>query len=250
MEMFNCRGRACVCDVSPTEDRYGRDGKDNLWNEDDVPEDTDLFPGESNWSELEPLYRLDEHAYDLKLNFTLSLEDWAHFSRSVDHMFTLLSNDNQPYSPPRPEDEQTGRGHALVSSSQSASAIYLTTLATPALLLKEAGAEVLRHALGLNQQERPSSSSPSSSSRPTRPVGSQMDNAGWEELKGDRQKEARDGDEEEEFVQRRTGKLSSTHCDCNDILQETVWLSCNIPPSYRPSSERLLNLAEVKKEEV
>ncbi|KAL0158684.1 hypothetical protein M9458_046760, partial [Cirrhinus mrigala] len=74
---------------------YGKDGKDNSWNE-DVPEDTNMFPGEPNWSELEPLYRLDEHAYDLKLNFTLSLEDWAHFSRSVDHMFTLLSNDNQP----------------------------------------------------------------------------------------------------------------------------------------------------------
>lgn len=116
-----------------------------------------------------------------------------------------------------------------MSSSQSASAIYLTTLATPALLLKEAGAEVLRDALGLNQQERPSSSSsPSSSSRPTRPVGSQMDNAGWDaplgELKEDRQREGRDGDEEEEeeFVQRRTGKLSSTRCDCNDILQDTV----------------------------
>lgn len=117
-----------------------------------------------------------------------------------------------------------------MSSSQSTSAIYLTTLATPALLLKEAGAEVLRDAFGLNQQERPSSSSssssPSSSSHPTRPVRSQMDNAGWDaplgELKGDRQREGRDGDEEEEeFVERRTGKLSSTHCDCNDILQKT-----------------------------
>lgn len=106
-----------------------------------------------------------------------------------------------------------------MSSSQSASAIYLTTLATPALLLKEAGAEVLRDAFGLNQRERPSSSS---SSRP-------VDNAGLGaplgEPKGDRPREGRDGDEEEEeeeFVQRRTGKLSSTHCDCNDILQETV----------------------------
>uniref|UniRef100_A0A672PYK5 Extracellular sulfatase Sulf-2-like n=1 Tax=Sinocyclocheilus grahami TaxID=75366 RepID=A0A672PYK5_SINGR len=184
--------------------------------------DINMFPGEPNWSELEPLYRLDEHAYDLKLNFTLSLEDWAHFSRSVDHMFTLLSNDNQPYSPRRPDDRQTGRGHALVSSSQSASAIYLTTLATPALLLKEAGAEVLRDVLGLNQVERPSSSSPPSpSSHPMRP-------AGWDtplgELKGDKQIEGRDDDEEEEeeFVQRRTGRLSSAHCDCNDILQETV----------------------------
>lgn len=116
-----------------------------------------------------------------------------------------------------------------MSSSQSASAIYLTTLATPALLLKEAGAEVLRDALGLNQVERPSSSSPPSpSSHPMRPAGSQVDDAGWEaplgELKGDRQKEGSDGDEEEEeeFVQRRTGRLSSAHCDCNEILQETV----------------------------
>lgn len=200
-----------------TEDRYGKDGKDNSWNE-GAPEDTNMFPGEPNWSELEPLYRLDEHAYDLKLNFTLSLEDWAHFSRSVDHMFTLLSNDNQPYSPPLHDDGQTGRGHALVSSSQSASAIYLTTLATPALLLKEAGAEILRHALGLNQVERPSSSSPPS----------QVDSADWDaplgELKEDIQREGRDsdGEEEEEFVQRRTGRLSSTHCDRNDILQETV----------------------------
>lgn len=115
-----------------------------------------------------------------------------------------------------------------MSSSQSASAIYLTTLATPALLLKEAGAEVLRDALGLNQVERPSSSPPSSSSLPMRPAGSQVDDAGWEaplgELKGERQREGRDGDEEEEeeFVQRRTGRLSSAHCDCNEILQETV----------------------------
>lgn len=116
-----------------------------------------------------------------------------------------------------------------MSSSQSASAIYLTTLATPALLLKEAGAEVLRDVLGLNQVERPSSSSPPSlSSHPMRSAGSQVNDAGWEaplgELNGDRQREARDGDEEEEeeFVQRRTGRLSSANCDCNDILQETV----------------------------
>lgn len=194
-----------------TEDKFGKDGKGNSWNDEDVPEDTDLFPGESNWSELEPLYRLDEHAYDLKLNFTLSLEDWAHFSRSVDQMFTLLSNDNQPYSPPRSEDRLTGRGHALVSSSQSASAIYLTTLATPALLLREAGAEVLRDALGLNQQERPSNS-----------IQPQVDKSSLDaplgEPKEDRENERRDEEEEEEL---RTGRLSSTHCDCNEILQET-----------------------------
>lgn len=201
----------------PTEGRFGKAGKDNSHKE-EVPEDTDLFPGESKWSELEPLYRLDEHAYDLKLNFTLSLEDWAHFSRSVDHMFTLLSNDNQPYPPPRPEDGETGRGHALVSSSsQSASAIYLTTLATPALLLKEAGAEVLRDALGLDRGGRPSFSS---SSRRPPPVGS--GNADWDappELLSER-----DGreEEEEEFVMRRTGRLSSAHCDCNEVLQEAV----------------------------
>lgn len=183
----------CVC--FPTEGKFGKAGRDN------PPEDTDLFPGESDWSELEPLYRLDEHAYDLQLNFTLSLEDWAHFSRSVDRMFTLLSNDNQPYPPSRPEDGETGRGHALVSSSsQSASAIYLTTLATPALLLKEAGAEVLRDALGLDRGGRPSSFSPSelTDAPPELP------------------------EEEEEFAKRRTGRLGSAHCDCNDVSQEAV----------------------------
>ncbi|KAJ8257838.1 hypothetical protein GJAV_G00190280 [Gymnothorax javanicus] len=45
-----------------------------------------------------------------------------------------------------------GGGPTLVSSTgQSASAIYLTTLATPALLLREAGVETLRTALGLCQ---------------------------------------------------------------------------------------------------
>lgn len=192
-----------------TEGKFGKAGRDNS---PEGPEDTDLFPGESNWSELEPLYRLDEHAYDLKLNFTLSLEDWAHFSRSVDHMFTLLSNDNQPYSPPRPGDGETGRGHALVSSSsQSTTAIYLTTLATPALLLKEAGAEVLRDALGLDRGGHPSFSS---SPRRPPPVGNVDLDAPPEHLS---EREGRE-EEEEEFVKRQTGRLSPAHCDCNDVL--------------------------------
>ncbi|KAJ8407989.1 hypothetical protein AAFF_G00262170 [Aldrovandia affinis] len=75
-------------------------------------------------------------------------------------MFALLGNFNR-----RDRDRRTrwgGRGgegggdQTLVSSTgQSASAIYLTTLATPALLLREAGAEALRSALGLNQGPPP-----------------------------------------------------------------------------------------------
>lgn len=109
----------------------------------------------------------------------------------------------------------------MSSSSQSASAIYLTTLATPALLLKEAGAEVLKDALGLNQGGRPSSSS---SSRPP-PVRLAGDD--FFQLKEGSEREGRDGDDDdeeegEEFATRRTGSLSSTHCDCNNVLQESV----------------------------
>ena len=161
-----------MCVFVSAEDRFGRAGRVNTPKESD-PAKPDRYPGTSNWSELEPMYKLDEHAYDLKPDFNISLEDWTNFSSAVDRMFALLSNDNQPDLRRRPLEpdmmgEKGGRrggGHALVSStSQSASAIYLTTLATPALLLREAGAGALREALGLNRAPGPSSSSSSSSS--------------------------------------------------------------------------------------
>lgn len=228
-----------------TEGRFGKDGKDKIPAEAD-PESTRPLPWATNWSELEPLYRLDEHAYDLNLNFTLSLEDWAHFRHSVDRMFAHLADDHQPWDleDGAREGGVGGGGHALVSSSsRSASVAYLTTLATPALLLRKAGAEVLRDALGLNQQTRPSSSAPptTSSSSPSSSPSPQLlsfilqqdADADWNILpelleSGRREGEERDSeekedeeDEEEEFIKQRTSRrrLDSAHCDCSDFLQ-------------------------------
>lgn len=241
-----------------TEDRFGRAGKAN------VPEDSGPAKQDrtSNWSELEPLYKLDEHAYDLKLDFNISLEDWTNFSSAVDRMFALLSNDNQPDPLRRPlASEESGRrggGHALVSStSQSASAIYLTTLATPALLLKEAGAGVLREALGLNQNPRPSSASPSSSpsatsssssSSPAPTTPPEEEKGVWgassrlldrfleenkntlpgeeeEEDDEDEDNKVEGGSEEEEEVplRRRKGRwrFRPSLCDCSEFLKDS-----------------------------
>ncbi|KAK6308036.1 hypothetical protein J4Q44_G00213070 [Coregonus suidteri] len=189
-----------------------------------------------DWSELEPLYRLDEHAYDLKLNFNVSLEDWDNFDGTVDRMFTLLGNFNHQPNGRRsnviPGEGRGGRDHALVSSTdQSASAIYLTTLATPALLLREAGAEVLREALGLNGGPHRSASSSSSSP----PVPAEEGSSDWDrpppllnqfveegqptlhEKEEDEESRERGDEEEKELLRRRSTRwrLNHAQCDCS-----------------------------------
>lgn len=34
---------------------------------------------DTNWRELESLYRLNESVYDFRLNYNVSLEDWMNF---------------------------------------------------------------------------------------------------------------------------------------------------------------------------
>ncbi|CDQ68234.1 unnamed protein product [Oncorhynchus mykiss] len=150
MELRSCKGHK-QCNPRTRnlelEDRFGKAGRDRVHEARVAPPEVPTVGGTGmDWSELEPLYRLDEHAYDLKLNFNVSLEDWDNFCGTVDRMFTLLGNFNHQPNGPRsnviPGEGRGGRDHALVSSTdQSTSAIYLTTLATPALLLREAGAE-------------------------------------------------------------------------------------------------------------
>lgn len=208
-----------------TEDRFGKDGKDKT---------------QADKSQFQPLYTLDEHAYDLDLNFTLSLEDWAHFTRSVDHTYTFLSNHNRP-CPHDLAGGARGRDCALVSSaSGSASVVYLTTLATPALLLREAGTQLLREALGLRAKPHPSSSAPPTPSSPSTRLlssGPHEDRDTSEEIvnkhmwSGRTEEEKREGEEEEKeeeedsddddkgevLTKKRTGRrsLSTAHCDCS-----------------------------------
>ncbi|KAK6303904.1 hypothetical protein J4Q44_G00263580 [Coregonus suidteri] len=191
-----------------------------------------------DWSELEPLYRLDKHAYDLKLNFNVSLEDWDNFDGTVDRMFALLGNFNHQPNGHRsnliPGEGRGGRDQALVSSTdQSASAIYLTTLATPALLLREAGAEVLREALGLNGGAH---RSPSSSSSSCPPVPAEEGRSDWDrsppllnqlgdEGRPSQHEEGRErGDEEEEeLLRRRSAQWRLNHVHCHSSTSRLIW---------------------------
>ncbi|KAJ8370641.1 hypothetical protein SKAU_G00106690 [Synaphobranchus kaupii] len=120
-----------------------------------------------------------------------------------------------------------GGGQTLVSStSQSASAIYLTTLATPALLLREAGVETLRTALGLSQGA-PSPSSPAA-------LPGEGGNGDWvhslfllNELLEDGQLEEEEEEDEEEAEPQRgrptRRRASSTPCDCTNFIREETF---------------------------
>ncbi|KAI1892789.1 hypothetical protein AGOR_G00137140 [Albula goreensis] len=159
-------------------------------------------------------------------------------------MFALLGNFNR-HRPDRYHHTHTqkggegGGGQTLVSSTgQSASAIYLTTLATPALLLREAGAEALRNALGLSQGAPSPSPSPSSSAVLPRDKGS----ANWarslsflNELLEDGQlsleeeeeeEEEEDDDDKEGLGPRRyrppSRRASGIPCDCKDFAHEEM----------------------------
>lgn len=233
----------CLCDFVSSEDRFGKAGRDRVQEVTVAPSEAPSAGGTGmDWSELEPLYRLDKHAYDLKLNFNVSLEDWDNFGGTVDRMFTLLGNFNHQPNGPRsnviPGEGRGGRDHALVSSTdQSTSAIYLTTLATPALLLREAGAEVLREALGLNGGPY-RSPSPSSSSSPLVPA--EEGSSDWDrpplllsqfveeghptlhEKEEDEESRERGDEEEKELLRRRLARwrMNHAHCDCSDFVQE------------------------------
>ena len=205
----------CGCFLS--EDRFGKDGRAR------APEPLHLdLPGGIHWLELETLYRLDERAYDLKLNFNVSLEDWANFGGAVDTMFALLGNFNHAgryhHSHRGVHGGDRGGGQTLVSSTgQSASAIYLTTLATPALLLREAGVETLRTALGLSQGA-PSPSSPAA-------LPEDEVNVDWAHplslLNELLEEEEEDEEEAEPHPYRQ--RSNSTPCDCTNFSPEETF---------------------------
>ncbi|KAG7472403.1 hypothetical protein MATL_G00108460 [Megalops atlanticus] len=146
-------------------------------------------------------------------------------------MFALLGNFNHPdrrQRAPQGGEGGEGGGRTLVSSTgQSASAIYLTTLATPALLLREAGAEALRDALGLSQ-EAPSPS-PSSPAFPA-----EEGSGDWalslsllNELLEDGQLSLEEDEEEDEADLRRgqpaRRRTNSIPCDCSDFVRDETF---------------------------
>ncbi|KAJ8265322.1 hypothetical protein COCON_G00144210 [Conger conger] len=142
-------------------------------------------------------------------------------------MFTLLGNFNHAgryHHPHRGvQGGDGGGGQTLVSStSQSASAIYLTTLATPALLLREAGVETLRTALGLSQGA-PSPSSPAALPEEEASVGWAHALSLPNELP---QEEEEEEDEEEAEPQRgqpSCQRSNSTPCVCTNFVPEETF---------------------------
>ncbi|TSP68474.1 Extracellular sulfatase Sulf-2 [Bagarius yarrelli] len=219
MELRGCKGhKQCNPRIRNMDlgDRFGKDGKDN---------------SHADKSQFKPLYTLDEHAYDLDLNFTLSLEDWAHFRRSVDHTYTFL-NHNQ-LCPQALVGGVRGRDCALVSSaSGSASVVYLTTLATPALLLRERGTAFLREALGLRAKPHHSCSAPPTTSSfsfspPTHSIANKHMLGGQtkegqrkkdeQEKEDSKEKDSDKGDKRTVVVDAQIGRrrFDPAHCDCS-----------------------------------
>lgn len=155
----------CLLCIS-VEGKFGKDGKDK---------------NQADMSQPNTLYTTDEHAYNFDLNLTLSLEDWAHFSRSVDHTYTFLS--------PCLHDllgGPKGGGSTLVSSANKAvSLIYFMTLATLVVLLNEAGVNVLGFT-DLHAHPSPSAFQPSSSHDLTKLISITLENQEtWMKLPND-----------------------------------------------------------------
>lgn len=74
--------------TSSTEDNCGKDGRANLPQLPHLHEDT-------NWPELESMYRLNANVYDFRKNYNVSLEDWINFEAEIDRMFALVSELNR-----------------------------------------------------------------------------------------------------------------------------------------------------------
>lgn len=73
--------------MSSTEDSCGKDGRANLPQVLHLCEDTD-------WPELESMYRLNDNVCDFRENYTINLEDWINFEAELDRMFALVSELN------------------------------------------------------------------------------------------------------------------------------------------------------------
>lgn len=122
------------------------------------------------------------------------------FRAVVDRMFALLGNFNRHNSNQHlgVSLESGGRDQALTSTSPSASTLYLTTLAMPALLLQEATAEALREALGLQWDENSSD---------------------WFEAHAflDEREESLEGNEEPQSQTVSSDDLECIPCDCSNF---------------------------------